>query len=444
MQPNNAFVFKSHEWDREEVKATFNYQIKYKNEVLDFTETLWFSLSNLADNPPKQLLNNILDNLHIVLGISYYKLFCPENIILNDITFSKDQAEFWNILYTKGLGEFFYKNKIDFRGLIDFPYSEKISNFPVSFPRKDRTLLGIGGGKDSIVAGELLKSMDRNFSGFVVNVNPIMEQTIRLLEVNSVIVKREFDPLLFELNNRPDAYNGHVPVSAQNAFIGTLTALLFDYKYIVMANEESANYGNVKYFDQEVNHQFSKSIEFEQLFQKYIKNYITPDILYFSLLRPFSEIKIAEIFAKYPKYFPQFSSCNKNFRINNKQNKKWCGECPKCAFTYLMLSAYLPKKTLTNIFGQDLFARDDMLQTYKELLGVTEIKPFDCVGTPDEVKVAFYLAMQNKEYDKDSIMEYFKQNILLSLPDINKIKEKVFKSSEKHGIPEGFQKALNI
>lgn len=437
---NSKFSFVDRNLDGE--KATFSYKVDINSEVFEFEERLFFPSG--GEEMSRKLLEKILDDLHLVLGISYYKLFCPKNLDLGNITLSKDQAEFWNTVYTKGLGEFFYKNNIDFRGLIKFPYKDGSVVSPIVFPRENRSLVGIGGGKDSIVAGELLKKAEKEFRAFTVNSHPIMDQSIQLLGVESITVKRSIDPLLFELNKRSDTYNGHVPVSAQNAFIGLLTALLFDYNNIVMANEQSANYGNVEYLGEEINHQWSKSYEFEKMFQQYVKTYITPDVFYFSLLRPFSELKITEIFAKHPKYFPVFSSCNRNFRIAADTDKRWCGECPKCAFTFLMLSAFLPKDKTLEIFGQNLFANEALLQTYKELLGIADTKPFDCVGTPEEVQVALYLASQKKEYENDAIMKFFQNELLPTIKNIDKLKEKVLELSENHNIPEEFKKALNV
>lgn len=434
---NDKFIFKSRQLDQENSTAKFIYQLDHGGESFEFIETLEFSKFNVADVSP-QLIKNILESLHLVLGISYYKLFCPNELVLENIELSKEQAEFWNTIYTKGLGEFFYKNKLDFRGLINFNFVEAQSN-PVKFTSKNRSLLGIGGGKDSIVAGEILKQMGKTVSAFTVNLHPIMQEAINVLGVETFSVKRQIDPLLLELNKRSDTYNGHVPVSAQNAFIGLLTATLFDYKYIVMANEQSANYGSVNYLDQEINHQWSKSYEFETLFQQYVKDFITPDIYYFSILRPFSEISIVEKFSKYPKYFHLFSSCNKNFRINNPADSKWCGNCSKCAFTFVMLSAFLSKKELTEIFGKNLFTDRELLTVYKQLLGVEGIKPLDCVGTPDEVKVAFFMASQKREYETDLIMKYFQEEVLPNIQNIKDLKKQVFIQSSKHNIPEEFR-----
>jgi hypothetical protein len=478
MERDNKFIYKKPVWEVEGRKATFFYQLEHGEEVFNFTETLVFPTSQPISNIPQNLLNNVLDSLSLALGISYYKLYCPKQIVLEGLQLSKEQAEFWNKVYTKGLGEFFYKNKIDFRELISFPFNDEQTECPkcseVDCPpslkatvgqgksapaelsllrqaqdrndkkKLERSLVGIGGGKDSIVTAELLKSLKKPFIGFAVETHAIKERVAQILGVDLIIVKRQIDPKLFELNKKPGVYNGHVPVSSIYAFIGLLTALLYDYRNIIVSNEQSANYGNTTYLGEKINHQWSKSFEFEVLFQEYVKNYLTPDVTYFSLLRPFSEIAIVKCFADYPQYFSVFSSCNRNFKITEKTNIKWCARCAKCAFAFAMFSAFLPKKQLVNIFGQNLFNRSDLLQVYKELLGVSAIKPFDCVGTPEEVQVAFYLAMLRREYENDIAMKFFQKEVLPKIKNIDTISNEVFKLSIENRIPEEFQGVLNL
>lgn len=442
--PQSTFIISGNTWSSEKMEATFSYNILYKGESFELKEKLSFPQQQSINDLPPVLLTTVLDNLSLALGISYYKLFCPKDIILEQMRLSKEQAEFWNTVYTKGLGEFFYQNQIDFRGLIKFPFVESVDASSVSFPRQDRSLVGIGGGKDSIVVGELLKAMQKEFTAFIVNDHPIKEQTVELLQVNKLIIKREIDPQILELNNRSDTYNGHVPFSTHMAFISLFTALLYDYRYTIFANEESASYGSVEYLGQEINHQWSKSLEFEGMFQEYVKTYITPDVSYFSLLRPFSEVAIAKRFATYPQYFPIFSSCNKNFRIVEKTDIRWCGECPKCAFTFLLLAAFLPKSVVVTVFGQNLLAKERLLMTYKELLGVSKMKPFDCVGTPAEVKIAFYLTLQKGEYNEDVVMKMFKNDVLPKVENIEEVKRDVFTVAKGHRIPEPFVGVLTL
>lgn len=451
MTQQSSFTFSGYQWDKESRVATFTYKIEHNTEVFNFTESLAFPKEYALSDVPEELLKNALTNLLLVIGISYYKLFCPQEIVLAGFTLNEKQATFWNTVYTKGLGEFFYQNKIDFRGLISFPVSGRDSGVatlpkmtgPVDFPRKDRALVGIGGGKDSIVTAELLKAGRKPFSSFVINQHPIREEVIKQIGSEVVIVTRKLDPLLFEFNKKSDVYNGHIPVSAQYAFIGFLAAILFDYHYVIVSNEHSANYGNVEYLGATMNHQWSKSLEFETLFQAYTKEFITSDVSYFSLLRQLTELAVVKHFVQYSNYFPHFSSCNLNFKITGAgAEKKWCGNCAKCAFAFVMLSAFLSKAELITIFGENLFAKESLLQIYQELLGVINSKPFDCVGTPEEVFVAFALAAEKGEYEQDIIMKYVSNEVLAKHEDLEVLKEQVFAKAPEHKIPEEFSSVI--
>ena len=211
------------------------------------------------------------------------------------------------------------------------------------------------------------------------------------------------DPLLFTMNTE-GYYNGHVPISGIIAFVLTLAAYLYDYSYIVMSNEKSADEGNTQMDGIDINHQRSKSFAFEEAFGDYLHDSMSPDLRYFSLLRSMYEIKIAELFSRYNQYFDVFSSCNTNFKIleetdkklgsPNFDNQRRCGKCPKCAFVYGILRPFLTKEDTQLIFGKELFADESLLPTFKALLGIDGIKPFECVGTNEEMILAF-----KKSYD---------------------------------------------
>ncbi|EKE15893.1 MAG: hypothetical protein ACD_11C00085G0002 [uncultured bacterium] len=226
---------------------------------------------------------------------------------------------------------------------------------------------------------------------------------------------RQIDPKLLELNKEKGTYNGHIPISVYYAFLILLMAALFDYKYAVVGNEKSANYGNVEYLGQMINHQWSKSEEFENLFKKYVKKFITPDIEYSSPLRNMTELQVVEGFVKYPKYFKVFSSCNKNFKISRPSFAKasagkWCGECAKCLFVFICLAAFLPKKGVLNIFGKNLFEDKSLIPLFEELIGVRNFKPFECVGTPEEVKEALKKIVEKGKFNDTILIEHL-QNL---------------------------------
>ncbi|MCX6721480.1 MAG: UDP-N-acetylmuramoyl-L-alanine--D-glutamate ligase, partial [Candidatus Staskawiczbacteria bacterium] len=215
------------------------------------------------------------------------------------------------------------------------------------------------------------------------------EKNIEVLKIRRHIDEKLLDKLA-------GYYQGHIPISGIYAFLGILSCALYNFSYFVVSNEFSSNFGNTRYKGKVINHQWSKSYEFETLFQKHVENSISPDLFYFSLMRPFYEIRIAELFVNYKEYFPFFSSCNANFKIDqdNADRKQWCGKCPKCIFAFLLFSPFLSKEALIGIFGQNYFQNVDNLVTIRDILGFGKIKPFDCVGTFDEAKAAFYMARE--------------------------------------------------
>lgn len=431
MQPKaKIFRFCGHSFNTKNSKITFDYRVEFSNrDPLEFTETI--ILPKVPKNIKQESIRKFLEPIQLILGISYYKLYCQPKIATS-FKLSQKQAEFWDIVYKKGLGEFLYRNKLNPRQLAKFPYS-KIKINPERIKIRDRALLGIGGGKDSIVAAGLLKSFD--ITSFLLETQRkdlISERIIKEIGKPSLKIKRILDPKIFEIHE--GAYNGHIPISVIYAFLGLLTAAIYGYKYVIVANEYSSNFGNLQYRGEIINHQWSKSTEFETLLQEYTKKFITPDITYFSLLRQFYEIRIARMFAEHKKYFPLFTSCNKSFRVFKKRpNTLWCGECHKCAFVFLMLAPFLSKKELFGIFKKNLFVKNSRIPLFQDVLGFGNLKPFDCVGTFEESQAALSLASKN-----------FKNEIVIRtlLPKIKnpqKLIKQIFKTTPALTLPTPFR-----
>lgn len=389
-----TFEFTSCKLDPKKRTAFFGYKILFANrKPLEFVETLVFPKSFTIQKEKHVLIQEVLKAAHIMLGISYYKLYCPKKIITSS-SLSKEQAEFFNVVYRKGLGEFFFRNKLDPKSAIKFPYAKKIKVHSYEIRKGEKILLGIGGGKDSIVAGELLKEHENNATALLIETqitSAISAVVVAEMGIKSLVVKRYLDEKIFQ--NHEGAHNGHVPISAVFAFIGYLTAVLYDYSYVAVGNEYSSNFGNIIYKGETINHQWSKSAEFETLFQKYTQSFFSPNITYFSLLRPFHEIRIAQMFSQHKNYFPLFTSCNRSFRVHKKRAAElWCGECAKCVFVFTLLSAFLSKKELLGIFKKNLFEDEKLVSMFADVLGFGTMKPFDCVGTFEEARAALFLA----------------------------------------------------
>ncbi|MDD5721492.1 MAG: Mur ligase family protein [Candidatus Pacebacteria bacterium] len=426
-----TFKFIGYQIYSERAEIIFKYSIEFYNcEPINFSEII--ILPKISKNLKKKEIHKFLEPLSLILGISYYKLYCPPKISTL-FELSKEEAEFWNTVYQKGLGEFLYRNKLDSQKLAKFPYKNKKTK-TVRIETNNSILLGIGGGKDSIVAMELLKNFKTSL--FLVEAGRpdlISNRIIEESNKSSFIIKRILDPKIFK--EYEGSYNGHIPVSAVFAFLGILSAFLYEYEYVVVGNEFSSNFGNIKYKGEVINHQWSKSAEFESLFQEYVRTFITPDIVYFSLLRQFHEIRIAKMFAQHKKYFPLFSSCNRNFRIfKSRPISLWCGECPKCLFVFLMFTPFVEKKKLIKIFGKNLLADEKLLSLYRDILGFGKMKPFDCVGTFDESQVALHLASK-KGFGEDIVVK----NLLPLVKDVEKIIPKVFKTYSAPTLPTQFK-----
>ena len=223
------------------------------------------------------------------------------------------------------------------------------------------------------------------------------------------IVKRVIDRKIVDLNSE-GFLNGHTPFSAIVAFVSYLCAYLSGKKYIVLSNEDSANESTV--IGTSVNHQYSKTYEFENDFNNYTKKYYGIDIKYFSLLRPLTEFQIGMLFSKLDKFHKVFKSCN----LGSKGDTwEWCCKCPKCLFVFIILSPFLYRDKLIDIFGTDLYEDASLLDTFKELLGYSETKPFECVGTYGEVRFAVSLLINKLGDDLPYLLRYYKDNYPLSL-----------------------------
>ncbi len=337
----------------------------------------------------RQMPDEVLENLAFQIGmtelVSYWKAACPPVIKIRAGRLDAEQTAWWKKLYFHGLGEFFYLNGIqvqeeDFVQIL----SEGEPVKPVKTVLDDKkVLVPIGGGKDSIVTLELLKKGSFELFPFLLNPRAASLRTIEIAGFTpeeSVIVHRKLDPALLKLNEE-GFLNGHTPFSALLAFVSSLTALLSGSRYIALSNESSANQSTVP--GSKINHQYSKSFEFENDFNRYLKKYIHPDLHYFSFLRPVNELQIAALFSKFPQHHMSFRSCN----VGSKTDS-WCGNCPKCLFTFIILSPFLPAEKLRKIFGKDMLDDRALQPLMDELNGTAAVKPFECVGTPSEVNAA--------------------------------------------------------
>lgn len=349
----------------------------------------------------EEALDKAAFGLWVMMGISYFKAFLPETIEFKTGGLNAEQAAFFTKTYQHGLGEMFVVNELDPHDRIHFPVDEEIAQSVVDL--KDEltgSLAAIGGGKDSLTTVEALKSADEDIVTWSTWNPELIGPMMNLIGAPSVSVKRILPPELIALGNNPEAYRGHVPFSAIYGFIGVVVAIITGKQNAVFSNEASADQANLIYKGLAVNHQYSKSLEYEQDFQQYLQDFVSPDVNYFSFLRPLTELHIAKLFAEhnFDKYFGIFSSCNKNWRQNGVTGLGWCGKCPKCAFVFLIFTPFVPKDKLLQLFGHDLLADETLTPMYREIFGLEGYKPFECIGEVEEARLAALMAYESGQY----------------------------------------------
>lgn len=350
-------------------------------------------------------LDRMVFDIGMVELVSYWKCACAPRVVVSCGRLTETEVRFWRKLYWHGLGEFFYRNGIEtsFEEFMELEVEKEVLE-----PRGERRsvagdgryLVPIGGGKDSVVTLEVLRRNGKEVRPLIMNPRGATTGCARvagygLEEV--LVIRRRIDPTLLELNAK-GYLNGHTPFSAMLAFYSRLASALSGVANVALSNESSANESTV--MGTEVNHQYSKSLEFEDDFRAYCDDATMRDcdgraFNYFSFLRPLSELQIAKLFSGYVEYHDVFRSCN----AGSKEDV-WCGRCAKCLFAYIILSPFIEPERLNGIFGKGMLEDETLRREFEQLVGEAETKPFECVGTVSEVRQALNMAIERWYGDK--------------------------------------------
>jgi UDP-N-acetyl-alpha-D-muramoyl-L-alanyl-L-glutamate epimerase len=372
--------------------------------------------------------------LHLIAGVSYYKAGVPAAIVVENGEPDTPTAQLLDALYLHGLGEFAYQNGLDLREHIRFPRAGTFTP-ATALGLPARSLLPIGGGKDSLVSAELLRQHGENATAVWVGNSPLIAACVVQTGMPGLNIRRELAAELFEYN-KAGAWNGHIPVTAINSAILVLAALLYGYDAIVFSNERSASSATLEYDGQAVNHQWSKSWEFEQSLAGWLRSHVATDLNYCSLLRPLSELAVTRLFAREVRYDAVFSSCNRNFRIlGPRPADRWCGQCPKCHFVFLALAPFVTKPRLLGIFGRNLLDDETQQQGFDALLEFREHKPFECVGEGRESRAALHALSQRPEWREDALVARFREVVLPQLDAAELDLDALLRPAGPQGLP---------
>jgi hypothetical protein len=381
------FIFSDYQFSKDNKTLTLQYGF---DDKLTFEETFRFNF-DFSESLDEAVLDRVCQLLFFMAGVTYYKRFLPPEIVIKKGQIDQQLADFLSRTYQKGLGELFYLNKLDPKTVITFPVNAEA---PAALQHQGSGMLvGIGGGKDSLAAVEMLRQQDVPITTWSQDHQKQLELLIERIGYDHLWVERTWDRSSLELRNQ-GAYRGHIPISAIFACAGTVAAVLSGKQDVVVSVEQSANEDTLEYQGVAINHQYSKTQAFERDFQAILQDNFGGSVRYYSFLRPLSELHIAEIFAKtgFEKYKDVFSSCNRAY-AHDSPGMFWCGVCPKCAFVFLALTPFVDRMELEKLWdGKNLLLDPALEPMYRKLLGIEGDKPLECVGEVKENRSAMLLA----------------------------------------------------
>jgi UDP-N-acetyl-alpha-D-muramoyl-L-alanyl-L-glutamate epimerase len=416
---------------------------RYSVDGRDFVERVSLEPGAGWQTPAAQAAARLV---YLLAGVSYYKTAAPPLIDLGPTALTAPERGFLRDFYVSGLAEYAYRNHIDLSSLrITAPEARESDNRGaigpwLSQPREPeragagrsgaghagaehgeaehagrglRPLIPFGGGIDSIVTLEGMRRHSADAALFVVSragdrFNAI-EWPAAVSGLPVVRAGRKIDPQLMR-SAELGFLNGHVPVTGIISAIAVLAAVLSGRDAVIMSNEWSASVPTLEDNGQQVNHQWSKSADFEAGFRALLRADPAglPD--YFSALRDRTELWVGERFAGLTQYHATFRSCNRAFHLDTTRRLAyWCGQCDKCCFIDLILAPFMSAGQLRAVFaagggGGEPLGDPALKPRFETLLG-SGTKPFECVGEVSECRAAVLLAAQRPDRAETALLQ---------------------------------------
>lgn len=414
-----SFRFLSRELD-ERGRATLRYSL---DEEVVFVERIDLPVTGELSAQRVERVEGLLSLLHWVAGVSYYKTALPARVECETGPPPAAAASLLEALYSEGLGELAYVNRLGSLprprfapstpavGMRSAAGTDPVAS-PMTLSEGARVLVPVGGGKDSAVALEIVRRSGFQTALFSVGDAPPIARTVAVAGLARLRAERRLDPGLRALNEA-GAINGHVPITAIVSCVALLTAALNGFDAVAMANERSASAGNVQWDGVEVNHQFSKGLRAERLLAAAAQEAMSDAPLLFSVLRPASELAVARAFARMGRYHGAFTSCNAIFRLDpSLRASSWCCDCPKCRFVFLALAPFSEPRHLREIFGADLLDDERQFAGFALLTATGGHKPFECVGEEAESVAAIRMLAGDARWSGHRVVARLAREVL--------------------------------
>lgn len=385
------FIFESYDFDRDSLTATFRYSFDGERK---FVERVVFA--DAAERYDEAVLDRALWLAFMLIGASYYKAF-PTTSVRIGRSIDEWQARFFDSVYQEGMSQFAFENNLTRADLAHFEAGTDAAPEPLNYKGQGMIALQ-SGGKDSLLLASLLLKQGSDFQSLFISSTDVYPKVIDEIGKPVSLIRRSLDKPALRAAVEDGGLNGHVPVTYMVAAIALVQAILQGRDTVLFAIGHEGEEPHEMIGDLPAMHQWSKTWAAERQLNEYIQRYVSSGLRVGSPLRPYSELRVAELFAAYAwqTFGHEFSSCNIANYMQGQLNEKltWCGHCPKCANNFLLFAPFVEPSELAGIFhGQNLFEKPVLIDTFRGLLGIDGVmKPFECVGEIKELRLAYHMA----------------------------------------------------
>jgi hypothetical protein len=423
-------------------------EIIYLADKFQFSTKIFYhdvSFSRLMEKYSQPIIQRIVSHIALFEGMKLCSLF-PEYYDISVIAeyLELPILDLFLTIYQGVFGQHWYENNITNYQQPEIIYSQNLGVSQPTYILGDNhtVLAGCGGGKDSILALKMLEvggipfaSMQYSHSiygkaNFQHDLISQVLESVKPVHKHQISIYDDFTEFPFLKLYFPENSGITAPETPVSIFESLILMLDKGYNYLCLAHEKSANTGNLFWdkIGQEVNHQWGKGLAAEQIIDQFIQNHLLTNFKYFSILQPIYDFRIFKNFSQYPEFIPKIHSCN--------VRKPWCNKCPKCAYVWLGLMAFSPQKIVNEVFYKNLFDDVDLLSTFREMVGLSEHTPFECIGEIEESRLLMKRCLERDLSGK--ALDMFTEEIL-SDTTINwqKIEEKYnYVYATEHAIPD--------
>jgi len=433
-----------------EVKNNTVYQIFEFDDGTIFKRQLHFQ-ENLGELD--ELDNHLLVNAAIIYLLQISQCKHPEKIIIQGSSFSEKQIKFWKDFYLKVASQFFFLNQIPFKYAAEIVFenvaseNKYLNSWKVE---KNKAILGIGGGKESLTSFGLLKKTNLDLSLLRVPEKDLKVGKDMVDKLTVGHLKEELDPnaKIHTIYRQPHLdikkfFNYDKPTFgpevARVLFLMLFLSKRNGYQDFIVGTERSSNFRNTFWDGHTINHQYGKTSEFLHEFNHYVNTFFNDKIRYYSSLEHIFEYKIMKYFAKLEEWNHQKClSCNVILGLGGSTNKVWCGKCPKCAFTYVLYRSVFTKEKTDKIFKTEMFQN---LELFLPLMDIEEnVKPFECVGEKKEVWLALEDALSIDDTTNEPVLNFYKEKVRPTIEkDLPQIKKEMETNYQTHIPPDIFE-----